>query len=36
MVNSLGEDNDICHQKQTQAVPLIQTQDITDIEFPNL
>jgi hypothetical protein len=36
MVNVPGEDIDICHQKQTQAVPIIQTQDITDIEFPNL
>ena len=26
----------ICHQKQAQAVPIVQTQDIIGIEFPNL
>lgn len=25
-----------CHQKQSQAGPMVQTQDVPGIEFPNL
>jgi hypothetical protein len=31
----LGEAIDMGDQKQSQAVPIIQTQDITGIEFAN-
>ena len=35
MLDALGDGIDICHQKQAQAVTIVQTQDIIGIEFSN-
>ena len=36
MVDTPGADIDMGDQVQSQAVPIVQTQDITGIEFLNL